>query len=249
LLAGSAARHRADVRALYATAREVGRIRHVEASWVRSSGVPAAGGWFTHRRLSGGGALVDLGWHLFDVVTPLLGEFAFEQVVGVTHGDFLAAGDAAAAWRGDDAPAGGPAGDVEDTARGFLVTRDAVSVAVRVGWASHEPLDVTTVRVEGTAGTAHLRCTFGFSPNREGGSALTLTRRGTPETVPVPEEPIGAEYDRQLDAIAAALADPASRGRAAAEAARIIGVIERLYDSARPVPADLSSLREPSHGH
>jgi oxidoreductase len=231
LLAGSAARCRADIHALRGLLPALGELRHVEVSWVRARGVPANGGWFTQRSLSGGGALLDLGWHLLDILVPLLGPVDFDQVVGTVSGDFVGHGDWGASWRHDSgaAPA---AGDVEDTARGFLVTAGGVSVALRASWASHEPTDVTLIRVEGSAGTATLRCTFGFSPNRGGGSVLTLTRDGVADNIWLPDEEIGTEYFWQLDELPGLLAHPA-RGRAIDEARRTIDVIERLYDSAR----------------
>ncbi|WP_432841615.1 Gfo/Idh/MocA family protein [Dactylosporangium sp. CA-092794] len=241
LLAGSAARLRADVAALGRAAGQLGRVRHVSAAWIRARGIPGGNGWFTDRRRAGGGALVDLGWHLLDVILPLLGEPEFGQVVGTASADFMAAGTAAAAWRLDaPAPGGDRGGDVEDTAHGFLVTTTGVSVHLRAAWASHEPYDSTRIRVEGSAGVAELRCTFGFSPNRVGGSALTVTRQGRTSTQPVPAEPIGAEYHRQLDDIARTRADRTAKGRAAAEAARAIELIERFYESAdrwRPAAA------------
>ncbi|MFW6695350.1 Gfo/Idh/MocA family protein [Streptomyces sp. MAR4 CNX-425] len=246
LLAGSAAVHRADVRALHAAAEGLGDIRHIEASWVRARGVPAGGGWFTRRELAGGGALLDLGWHLFDVLGPLIGPARFDQVAGAVSADFIAGGTAAARWRGD-APAGGAVtADVEDTARGFLVTEDGVSVSLRTSWASHEPLDVTTVRVDGTAGTASLRCTFGFSPQRAGGSELLVGRHGRTDAVPLADQPIGVEYDRQLDDLLTRLADPGAKGRAAEEADRTIRVIERLYASARASRGRTSRPSNPS---
>jgi oxidoreductase len=235
LLAGSAARYRRDVRSLHSLAESLGEIRHVDLAWVRASGVPNAGGWFTRRHLAGGGALVDLGWHLLDTVGPLLGTGDFDQVVGTTSSDFVNNGSARAAWR-HDLPSGDgflDGGDVEDTARGFLVTQEGISVSLRASWASHEAYDRTVITVEGSTGTASLRCTFGFSPNRRGGSELTHTRGGVCVPVPVPEDVIGAEYDRQLDDLPAQIADPASRGRAVEEVQRTVGVIERLYDSAR----------------
>ncbi|MFJ6781921.1 Gfo/Idh/MocA family protein [Streptomyces yangpuensis] len=238
LLAGSAARHRADVCALRETTdRELGRIRHIDIAWVRARGVPDAGGWFTQSSLSGGGALVDLGWHLLDTVAPLVGPVAYEQAVGTVSGDFIEAATHGTAWRHGGALPRPGGGDVEDTARAFLVTESGVSVSLRASWASHEALDSTVVRVEGSEGTASLRCTFGFSPNRAGGSELTLTRTGRTTAVAFDEEPIGAEYDRQLDAIPAQLADPSARGRAVEETRRTIAVIERVYGSARPARA------------
>ncbi|MFC7896648.1 Gfo/Idh/MocA family protein [Streptomyces sp. NPDC057381] len=232
LLAGSAAAHRADVDALARVLPELGRVRHVDLSWVRARGIPQAGGWFTRRSQAGGGVLFDLGWHLFDTLAALLGPARFTQVLGVTSNDFLGTGTWSAAWRQDEEPAGA-AGDVEDTARGFLVRDDGVSVGLRAGWASHQALDVTRIRVTGSAATAELRCTFGFSPNRPPQAELTLTREGTTTTLPVPQEPIGTEYRRQLDVIADVLTDPGRRGRAVDEARTTVRVIEDFYASAR----------------
>ncbi|MFI2779928.1 HAD-IA family hydrolase [Streptomyces sp. ALB3] len=246
LLAGSAARYRADVRALYERTAEVGQLRHIDVSWVRARGVPDSGGWFTQAQLAGGGALVDLGWHLLDSIAPILGPAALTQVAGTLSDDFVNASGARAGWR--DAPvaagAGAGGGDVEDTVRAFLVTEDGVSVALRASWASHEARDVTLIRVEGSAGVASLRCTFGFSPNREGGSALTFTSGGETTRVPLTAEPIGAEYDRQLDELPGLLGEPAMAGRAVADARRNIGVIERLYACARQNNSDDEPIRE-----
>jgi oxidoreductase len=231
LLAGSAAPHRADVGALARLVPELGRIRHVDLAWVRARGIPQAGGWFTQRSKAGGGVLFDLGWHLLDTLASLLGPARFTQVVGVTSNDFVGTGAFSAAWR-HDTPAAAAAGDVEDTARGFLVRDDGVSVSLSAGWASHEARDVTTIQVTGSAGTAELRCTFGFSPNRHPHAELTLTREGTTTPVPVPHEPIGNEYRRQLDGLAGLLADPDRRGRAIDEARTAVRVIEDFYASA-----------------
>ncbi|MDN3028513.1 Gfo/Idh/MocA family oxidoreductase [Streptomyces sp. S.PB5] len=233
LLAGSAAAHRGDVTALARLVPELGRIRHADLAWVRARGIPQAGGWFTQRSKAGGGVLFDLGWHLFDTLASLLGPAGFTQVVGVTSNDFVGAGTFGAAWRQDEPAATAAAGDVEDTARGFFVRDDGVSVSLRAGWASHEALDVTRIRLAGSAATAELSCTFGFSPNRAPHARLTLTREGTTTPLPVPDEPIGHEYGRQLDSLAALLSDPARRGRAVDEARTTVRLIEEFYASAR----------------
>ncbi|MET9968523.1 Gfo/Idh/MocA family oxidoreductase [Streptomyces sp. NPDC006356] len=233
LLAGSAARYRADVTALRETVKGLGQVRHVDLEWIRARGVPDAGGWFTDSSLAGGGALLDLGWHLLDTLTSLLGPAGFGQAVGTVSSDFLNHGSARAAWRDDEPALAMAAGDVEDTARGFLITDEGVSVALRASWASHAGTDVTRIRVEGSDGTAALECTFGFSPNRVAAPTVTHTRDGITTEVPVRAEEIGAEYVRQLDALPVLLADPTLRGRAVEDAARTIGVIERVYGSAR----------------
>lgn len=231
LLAGSAARYRGDVRAMCEQIREFGAIRHVELAWVRSRGVPGGGGWFTDRSRAGGGALVDLGWHLLDTLSHLVGPVEFTSVLGSVSYDFVRDGNSRAAWRHDDDAAAH--GDVEDTARGFLVAENGISVALRASWASHELWDETRIVVDGTEGSATLRSTFGFSPNRLDVPVLTVRRDGEHADVVLPQETIGVEYMRQLDAVSELLRDPGSRGRAVDEVRRTIAVIERFYDSAR----------------
>ncbi|WP_380284975.1 Gfo/Idh/MocA family protein [Kitasatospora purpeofusca] len=205
--AWSAARHRADVRALAALLPELGELRALGLNWTRAAGIPQRDGWFTDRRLAGGGALLDLGWHLLDVGLDLLGWPAVTRVLGTLSGDWLGRAEGAADW---SARAAGPAGDasgppaerVEDTARGLLLTATGVAVSLESRWASHQPLDSTVITVEGTEGVAVLRGTFGFSPHRLARSSLTVLRRGREEDVPLPEEPVGAEYRRQVDELA-----------------------------------------------
>jgi oxidoreductase len=233
LLAGSAVGHRGDVQALARLVPGLGRVRHVDLTWLRARGVPKADGWFTQRSKAGGGALVDLGWHLLDALSFLLGPARFERVLGTTSGDFVNAGPWSAAWR-QERSADRAFGDVEDTARGFLVRDDGISVSLRTSWASHEARDSSVIRIEGSAGTAQLCCTFGFSPNRQPCSDLTVTREGITERVTVPQEPIGVEYRRQLDGLRAALAAPAGRGKAVARARNTVQLIERFYASAGP---------------
>jgi oxidoreductase len=250
LIAGSAAHYRADVQALHQLLSTLGPIRHIRLAWVRSSGVPGTD-WFTRKDTAGGGALLDLGWHLLDAALPLLGPgpVTFPHVVGVVGHDFVNRHAAVAAWRAD---AGGPAGDardVEDTARAFLVTGDGISVSVHASWASHAEYDTTHIDVHGGDGVAELRCTFGFSPHRGAGSTLTVQRAGRAQTVALSAEPVGAEYDRQVDALPGLVADPGQRGRAVQAARTTIGVIERVYACAQGFTAPAGSPtteREPA---
>jgi oxidoreductase len=249
LLAGSAARYRSDIIALSKVVRSLGPIRHLELAWVRARGIPQQAGWFTDRRLAGGGALLDLGWHLLDVAFALLGSAGVRDVLGTVSADFLGDANWRANWRADASDREiGPTGNVEDTARAFLVTNDNVSVALRASWASHQTHDITKITVDGTAGTASLECTFGFSPNRVPHPTLMVVREGTIRQLPITEDLIGAEYGRQLDALPAMLAHPAARGQAIADAGRAVDVIERLYRMAgRPSsPAMLTAGREPA---
>lgn len=229
VLAGSASWHRADVKALCALLDQLGPLRALELSWVRARGIPAQGSWFTSRALAGGGALFDLGWHLVNIGMRMLSWPEVPQVIGSVSADFLGRSGFGATWRGGNGH--GPV-DVEDTARGCLVTEDGLLVTVRASWASHAEIDRTRIVVEGAEGHAELSCTFGFSPNRLDGSTLLVHRHGRPERIDVPQEVAGAEYRRQLSLLPVLLADRTQPGAATGEAARTVALIERIRQSA-----------------
>ena len=50
----------------------VGRVNSAQATWIRRNGIPGFGGWFTTKKLSGGGPLIDL-LHMVDLALHFMG--------------------------------------------------------------------------------------------------------------------------------------------------------------------------------
>jgi len=85
-------RARPEAQALmnYIKSGEVGKINSAQAIWVRRCGLPALGGWFTQKKLSGGGPVIDL-LHMIDLTLYFMGFPEPEWVLAQTFYDF--AGD------------------------------------------------------------------------------------------------------------------------------------------------------------
>jgi len=65
-----------------------GRINSAQAVWRRRSGIPVAGSWFTNRRISGGGALIDL-LHIIDLALYFMSYPEPQYVLGQVYMDFM----------------------------------------------------------------------------------------------------------------------------------------------------------------
>jgi predicted dehydrogenase len=151
-------RRRGDIKELkkIIEAGELGRPYYAKASWLRRSGIPGLGSWFTSRELAGGGPLADIGVHVLDYALYLLGEPKVLAVSAVTYAELGPRG------RGGS---GRPAADrsksmfeVEDFASAFLRLAGGGTLLVEAGWASYRtPEDLMDFTVYGTDGGAELR--------------------------------------------------------------------------------------------
>jgi predicted dehydrogenase len=148
-------RRRADVQFLrrYLDDSPLGEIYHARASWLRRSGIPGLGSWFTNKALAGGGPLIDLGSHVLDIALYLLGEPRVTSVSAVAYGELGRAG------RG-----GRPHGvsavtgeffDVEDFTSALLRFDNGSSMELSASWASyskvHEDIEVELLGATGGA--------------------------------------------------------------------------------------------------
>lgn len=149
-------RQRGDVQVLkrYIEAGSMGRIYHAKSSWMRRSGIPGMGGWFTSREMAGGGPLIDLGVHVLDMALYLLGE---PEVVSVSAATYAELGPRGRGSRGDKTlMAGGY--EVEDLATAFVRLGDGATLLVEASWAVYgKSADDFGVTLYGTDGGADLK--------------------------------------------------------------------------------------------
>jgi predicted dehydrogenase len=135
----------------------LGTPYYAKAWWLRRSGIPGEGSWFTTAELAGGGPLVDIGVHVLDYSLFLLG---YPKVVAVSAStyDLLASrGFGFDRASGKTSIAGSSGFDVEDLATVFIRLEDGGTLLVEASWAAHRSDgDEFGVTLYGTDGGAEL---------------------------------------------------------------------------------------------
>lgn len=135
---------------------ELGRPYYAKASWLRRSGIPGLGSWFTSRELAGGGPLADIGVHVLDYALYLLGEPKVVAVSAVTYAELGPKGRGGSGRSGADTVRS--QFEVEDFASAFLRLDGGGTLLIEAGWASYRsPDDLMDFTVYGTDGGAELR--------------------------------------------------------------------------------------------
>ena len=120
----------------------LGEIYYAKTGWLRRSGIPGPGTWFTRKSQAGGGPLIDLGVHMIDLTRWLIGNPRPLSVVGATYA------------RLSDAVEG--LFDVEDLATAFVRFENDITLTAETSWASHVPSEGSYVKLMGTLGGAEI---------------------------------------------------------------------------------------------
>ncbi|WP_238655469.1 Gfo/Idh/MocA family protein [Paenibacillus piscarius] len=132
---------------------KLGQIYSAKAGWIRRSGIPGRGTWFTNKEYSGGGVLIDLGAHYLDLALYLMGMPKVCSVTGRTHQNFVHT--TTRNRNGYQGIAGGIF-NVEDAANGYVALENGSSLALDFSWASNIEEDRFYVELLGTEGGASL---------------------------------------------------------------------------------------------
>ncbi|MCL4541169.1 MAG: Gfo/Idh/MocA family oxidoreductase [Chloroflexi bacterium] len=128
----------------------IGDIYYARTGWLRNRGIPGLGGWFTTKRLSGGGALIDLGVHRLDLALWYMGYPQPISVTGATYGQF---GKIIAESQEKTF-------DVDDLAVGFIRFVNGASLIIEASWTGNsEKREEMFTQVLGTRGGAIQRNT------------------------------------------------------------------------------------------
>ncbi|NHC42515.1 Gfo/Idh/MocA family oxidoreductase, partial [Bacillus sp. MM2020_1] len=137
----------------YIDAGYLGEIYQAKAGWIRRSGIPGRGTWFTNKDYAGGGVMIDLGVHYLDLAFYLIGMPEPSYVTGATYNNFDQT-----TTRNRNGYKGNPNGifNVEDSAMGFIGLKNGATVNFEFSWASNIEKDKQFVEILGTKGGATL---------------------------------------------------------------------------------------------
>lgn len=148
-------RERGDITALRGILAdgELGTPYAAKAGWLRRTGIPGDGTWFTNRERAGGGPLIDLGVHVLDYALELLGEPEVLTVSATTYAELGSRG------KGGRTPGAIRAAfEVEDLAMAFLRLAGGATLTLETSWATYrEDNDEFWLTLYGTDGGADLR--------------------------------------------------------------------------------------------
>ena len=136
----------------------VGRINSAQAKWIRRTGIPGFGGWFTTKALSGGGPLIDL-LHMIDLAMYFMGYPEPAHVLGQTFSDFITDKQFKGPWGIPDRADGTT--DVENAAHGFVTFKGGQVLSLQVSWAEMIKREEVSVVFQGTKAGGKVERLFG----------------------------------------------------------------------------------------
>ncbi len=148
-------RFRGDTQTLrkYIDDGELGEIYYAKAGWVRRTGIPGLGSWFTEKAKSGGGPLIDIGVHALDLTLYLMGNPKPASVFGATYAKLGPVGKGMGDW---GTPEKGGKFDVEDLAVGQVRFANGATLVLEASWAQYCKEERLYNELYGTNGGATL---------------------------------------------------------------------------------------------
>jgi predicted dehydrogenase len=136
----------------------VGTINSAQAKWVRRTGIPGFGGWFTNKAMSGGGSLIDL-LHMIDLSLHFMGYPKPTHVIGQTFDTFITDKNFKGPWGIADNAEG--VNDVEAAAHGCVTFDTGQILTFQVSWAEMVKREEVSVNFQGTAAGGKVERLFG----------------------------------------------------------------------------------------
>ena len=204
----------------------LGTVYHAKATWVRSRGIPLGiGGWFTEKKRSGGGALIDIGVHALDSVWYLMGT---PKPVAVS----------AKVFRNFSHLVQTPVFDVEDSAYAFIRFENGAVVQLETSWAGNltddVPMGETFGRETNNSVLFGTKATIRLVP-------LTMfeDQHGALVTVPIEAPDKASSFELQMANFVDSIRGDAAPTNNADQAVALMEMLDAIYASStlgREVP-------------
>jgi predicted dehydrogenase len=136
----------------------VGNINSAQAKWIRRTGIPGFGGWFTTKALAGGGATIDL-LHMIDLALYFMGYPEPAHVLANTFDDHITDAGFKGPWGIPDRVGGTT--DVENAVHGFVTFKTGQVLSLQVSWAEMVKREEVSVVFQGTKAGGKVERLFG----------------------------------------------------------------------------------------
>ena len=144
----------------YVEQGQVGKVNSAQAKWIRRTGIPGFGGWFTTKALSGGGPLIDL-LHMIDLGLHFMGYPEPAHILARTYHDHIDNKAFKGPWGIPDVEKGTT--DVEAAAHGFITFKTGQSMNFAVSWAEMNQREEVSVTFQGAKAGGLVRRLFGVN--------------------------------------------------------------------------------------
>ncbi len=224
----------------------VGTINSAQAKWIRRTGIPGFGGWFTTKELSGGGPVIDL-LHMIDLALHFMGYPEPAHVLANTFDTFIRDKDFKGPWGIPDRADG--TNDVEAAAHGFVTFKTGQVLSLQVSWAEMVKREEVSVVFQGTKAGGKVERLFGRDGLDDGAldaCELYVQENGnsvnraiiTPACADMGRSQSACNFIQAIEGKAAPLNTPQ-------EALRLMQIIDAIYQSAASCgPVAITSAQE-----
>jgi predicted dehydrogenase len=227
-------RARPESRAMktYLNRGDAGMINSAQAVWIRRSGIPGFGGWFTTKALSGGGPVIDLP-HMLDLALYFMGFPEPDWCMAAVFYDFMDNRAFKGPWGIPDS-AGGVT-DVESSCHAMISFKTGQSLMVRCSWAEFVERERVAVSFQGTKAGGKVERLFGV--DGIDATSLDSCRLFTEEYGVQVNRDIVVEKDETMGRVASASNFIETIGGAvplntAEEALVLMKIVDAMYKSA-----------------
>jgi predicted dehydrogenase len=136
----------------------VGKINSAQAKWIRRTGIPGFGGWFTTKAMAGGGATIDL-LHMIDLALYFMGYPEPAHVLANTFDDHITDPGFKGPWGIPDREGGTT--DVENSVHGFVTFKTGQVLSLQVSWAEMVKREEVSVVFQGIKAGGKVERLFG----------------------------------------------------------------------------------------